>query len=345
MQKLEEFKGLLASPKKIVITTHTKPDADALGSSLGLAGFLKKKGHEVVVITPTDYPEFLHWMEGNDEVIIFNEGNEKISGQCVEAADVIFCLDFSCLNRINELGEMVRHSSAKKVLIDHHLDPEPFADFEHWSTKAAATAELVYDLILDMGETHLINKDIAESLYAGIMTDTGSFKHSNTTQHVHLVVAQLIELGADIAKVSKLIYDNNSLNRVKFLGYCLSEKLVVNEEARVAYFALSARDLKRFQSRTGDTEGLVNYALSLKGVVMAAMIAEREEGIRISFRSVGDFAVNEFAKYHFGGGGHKNAAGGTSELSFQDTVDKFEKLLDEYKPILNACNQKIDLDA
>lgn len=346
MQNFEAFKKIInGSPQKVVITTHTKPDADALGSSLGLAGFLKKKGHEVQVITPTDYPEFLHWMQGNNEVVIFTEDKQEESARLVAEADLIFCLDFSALHRINELGELVRQAKGTKVLIDHHLEPEHFADFELWSIQAAATAELVFELIEQFGDKPLIDQPIAEALYAGLMTDTGSFKHPNTTQHVHQVVAELIGLGADTAKVSKLVYDNNSLNRLKFLGYCLSEKLEVRTEAHTAYFALSAKDLARFHSRTGDTEGLVNYALSLKGVVMAAMIAEREDGIKISFRSVGNFPVNEFAKAHFEGGGHKNAAGGISHLNFEQTVEKFESLLDEYKPQLNAFKPNLDYHA
>ena len=225
MQNLEAFKNLLSSPKKIIITTHHKPDADALGSSLGLYGYLVKKGHSVKVIAPTDYPKFLSWMSGNNEVIVFNSGQEKNSEQLVNEADVIFCLDFSSLHRINELGEIVRKSHAKKVLIDHHLEPENFADFELWSTQAAATAELVHDLIYALGEGELIDKDIAECLYAGIMTDTGNFKHPNTTKNVFTVCADLIDKGADTAKVAKFIYDTNSVDRVKFLGYALNEKL------------------------------------------------------------------------------------------------------------------------
>ena len=267
MQDFQAFKELLNSPKNIVIVTHHKPDADALGSSLGLAGYLKKKHHEVKVITPTDYPQFLFWMSGNDDVIIYNEGNQLKSQQLVNQADLIFCLDFSSLHRINELGELVREADAIKVLIDHHLDPEDFAQYKFWSTKAAATAELVYQLIVDLGDGIMIDQDIAEALYAGIMTDTGSFRHSNTTQNVHQVSAHLIALGADTHKVSKLIYDSNSIDRVKFTGFAISERLVVLEEYNTAYMAISEEDLKRFNSKTGDTEGLVNYALSIQGIV------------------------------------------------------------------------------
>lgn len=336
MQNLEAFKTVISSPKKVVITTHHKPDADALGSSLGLAGYLKKKGHEVSVITPTDYANFLAWMKGNDKVIIFNEGNEEKSGRLINGADMIFCLDFSSLNRINELGEMVRQSEAVKVLIDHHLEPEDFADFVYWSTEAAATAELVYDLICDLGDKRLIDKDIAESLYAGIMTDTGSFKHPNTTKNVFNVCAELVEIGADTAKVSKLVYDTNSLDKVKFLGFALNEKLKVLDEFNTAYFAISADELKRFNSKTGDTEGLVNYALSIEGIKFAAVIIDRTEAIKMSFRSIGDFSVNEFARKHFEGGGHKNASGGKSDLSLEETVKKFERVLNDYKNELST---------
>lgn len=336
MQNLEAFKTLISSPKKVVITTHTKPDADALGSSLGLAGYLKKKGHDVSVITPTDYADFLAWMNGNEDVIVFNNKNESRSEQLIKEADIVFCLDFSSLKRIDELGEIVRNSASIKVLIDHHLDPEDFADFVCWSTEAAATAELVYGLICDLGDKDLLDKDIAESLYAGIMTDTGSFKHSNTTCNVFMVSADLVAIGADTAKISKLVYDTNSLSKLKFLGFALNEKLKVIEEFNTAYFAISAEELKRFNSKTGDTEGLVNYALSIKGIKFAALIIDRTDMIKISFRSMGDFSVNDFARRHFEGGGHKNAAGGKSELSLEETVNKFESVLNEYKNELSS---------
>jgi bifunctional oligoribonuclease and PAP phosphatase NrnA len=336
MQNFEAFKNKVSLPNKIVITTHHKPDADALGSSLGLAGYLKKKGHQVTVISPTDYPDFLNWMGGNDEVIKYSEGREKESAKVVSEADLIFCLDFSSLDRINELGELVRQSKAEKVLIDHHLEPEYFATYMLWSIKAAATAELVHQLIVDLGDADMIDKDIAECLYAGIMTDTGSFKHPNTTKNVFMVCADLIDKGADTAKVAKLIYDTNSIDRVKFLGYALNEKLRILPEYNTAYFAITDKELKKFNSKTGDTEGLVNYALSIEGINLAAVIIDRTEAIKISFRSVGDFSVNEFARKNFEGGGHKNAAGGISYLTLEETVNKFEGLLEENKNKLST---------
>ncbi|MBS4071213.1 bifunctional oligoribonuclease/PAP phosphatase NrnA [Algoriphagus aquatilis] len=330
MEALATFKKELSSPKNIFITTHVKPDADALGSSLGLANYLIKKGHKVTVVTPTDYPYFLTWMKGNDEVLDFSKPSEKAQAQSrLEEADMIFCLDFSVLNRVNELGELIRKSKAFVVNIDHHQDPEDFAHFRYWSTKAAATCELVYELIVELGDESLIDKDIAECLYAGIMTDTGGFRHPNTTKNVHLVVAELLDKGADSSQIANLIYDSNSVNRLKFIGFAITRRLVVREDLHTAYFVISKKDLKKYQSQTGDTEGLVNYALSLDGIKLAALFSEREDGIKISFRSSSDVAVNKFAASHFNGGGHKNAAGGKSAQTLKETVERFESLVEQ----------------
>jgi phosphoesterase RecJ-like protein len=330
MEALASFKKELSSPKKIFITTHVKPDADALGSSLGLANYLIKKGHEVAVVTPSDYPSFLAWMKGNEMVLDFSKPEDKpLATLRLEQADMIFCLDFSVLDRVNELGEMIRKSDAYVVNIDHHQDPEDFADFRYWSTKAAATCELVYQLIVELGDKDQIDKDIAECLYAGIMTDTGGFRHPNTTKNVHLVVAELLEMGADSSQIANLIYDSNSVNRLKFIGFAITRRLVVREDLHTAYFVISKKDLKKYQSQTGDTEGLVNYALSLDGIKLAALFSEREDGIKISFRSCSDVAVNKFAASYFNGGGHKNAAGGKSALSLKETVDRFESLVEK----------------
>ena len=336
MQKIEALKALLNVPQKIVITTHQRPDADALGSSLGLMLYLQKKGHSVTVITPTDYPDFLKWMKGNDEVIIYGGQTEEQSKSLMDSASLIFCLDFSALNRIDKLGVLVQEAKADKVLIDHHLEPEDFAKYRFWDTNAAATAELVFDFIMGMGDEMLIKKDIAECLYAGIITDTGNFKHPNVTQHVFEVCSALIAKGANSSKVSKLIYDTNSEDRLRLLGYSLSKKLKVLKEYNTAYFALSSDELKRFNTQAGDTEGLVNYALSMGGIKMAALMKDSNGMIKMSFRSVGDFSVNEFARNHFDGGGHKNAAGGKSNDSLEYTVKKFENLLKEYKSTLNV---------
>jgi len=338
MIKIEGLKTILGSPKKIVITTHSRPDADALGSSLGLMLFLEKIGHEAVVITPTDYPDFLKWMKGEEQVVIYNMGNESRSEKLVANADLIFCLDFSALSRIDDLGELVGNAKGDKVLIDHHLEPESFAKYEMHTTKAASTAELVYQFISEMDGLDLIDADLAECLYAGINTDTGSFRHSNVTKTVFEVSAALVEKGADTSKVSKLIYDTNSENRLRLLGYALSENLKVLTKYNAAYFALSEKMLQRFNAQMGDTEGLVNYALSIKGIKLAALFKESDGIVKISFRSVGDFSVNDLAKKHFSGGGHKNAAGGMSASTLAETVQRFEKILEENQKELTIKN-------
>lgn len=336
MQNLEAFRQFFKVSRKVVILTHFKPDADALGSSLGLSGFLKKKGHEVKVITPSDYPDFLTWMPGNNDVLIFHKEKPKAAEDYIAQAEAIFCLDFSSLQRINELGLMVEKARAKKVLIDHHLEPEKFADFEQWDETAASTAELVYRLIAELGEENLVDENIANCLYAGLMTDTGGFRHPNTTIDVFNTAAALVRHGADPAKVSKQIYDTNTLERLRLMGYVLSEKLQVLPQYRTAYITLSADDLKKFSSQTGDTEGLVNYGLSIKGIRLSVLISDRKENIKLSFRSLGDFSVNEFARKHFEGGGHKNAAGGQTNTTLEETLKKFLDLLPQYKDQLLA---------
>ncbi|BDD08630.1 exopolyphosphatase [Fulvitalea axinellae] len=330
MRNIEALKQMLGTAKNIVIIPHYKPDADALGSCLGLAGMLGKKGHTVKVISPTDYPDFLFWMKGHDQVQVYKEEFREEIRESITKADIVFCLDFSALNRIGALGEFVAEAEGVKIVVDHHLDPEEFADHMIWDTKAAATAELLYQLAAELGDIDLIDPDIADCLYAGIMTDTGSFKHSNTTKNTLLVAAELIGLGADNAKVGSLIYDNNSLDRLKLTGFALSQKLVVHREHRTAFFTLSSNELRRFNAKTGDTEGLVNYALSIKDIVFSALITEREDGVKLSLRSKGKFPVNVFAKNHFNGGGHRNASGGRIDMPLAEAVKYFENLLPKY---------------
>lgn len=331
MQNLDLFKAELDTPKKIVITTHHKPDADALGSSLGMFNYLVKKGHQVQVITPSDYPDFLKWMKSDGEVAVYTEETNGWVKEQINAADIIITLDFSVLSRINAMGEMVREANGFKVNVDHHLDPEDFADFRLWKTSAAATCELCYELIVALGDEGLIDEDIANCLYAGIMTDTGGFRHSNTTKNVHEVVAKLIDLGADNSQVAKNIYDKSSLNRLRFLGFALGENLQVLEGYHTAYFALKDEDLSKYNSKTGDTEGLVNYALSIEGITLGALFKETDEGVKISLRSTGEFPANEIASRFFNGGGHRNAAGGRVFDSLEETVNTFKSILDEYK--------------
>lgn len=331
MITLTELKSLLDTPQKIVITTHHKPDGDAMGSSLGLYAYLIQKGHHVSVITPTDYPEFLHWLPNNSNVIIYTE-NEAKSVELVNDAKIIFCLDFNTLSRINDLGEHIRQTQAVKVMIDHHLEPEDFDDFRHWNINACAAAQQVYDFIVNlMEEPELVNKDVATCLYTGIMTDSGSFRFESATSKVYRIAADLIDLGAEHWKIHQLVYDNSPENRLRFLGYCLSNKLEVLKDYNTAIITVNANELKQFNIATGDTEGVVNYALSINGIKLAAFIIERTEKVKLSLRSTGDFPANEICKKYFQGGGHRNAAGGASDKNLEDTVADFKAILPEYK--------------
>lgn len=338
MKNLSAFKSLIGKPAAVVIVTHFKPDADALGSSLGLAAFLKKFGHQVSVITPSDYPDFLTWMPANETVLALSKDNnaaEAKAGVLITQAEIIFCLDFSNLSRVNSLGDMIRKASATKVLIDHHLEPENFAAFQQWDPASASTAGLIFDLIKELGEQDKLDATIATCLYAGLMTDTGSFKHNNTRYHEFQIAAELVRQGANPHEIAQAIYDTNSLERLRLTGFVLSEKLVVLPQYNTAYMTLSQEEQKKFGAQTGDTEGLVNYGLSVKGVKMAVLMYDRKEEIKLSFRSLGTFSVNELARKHFEGGGHRNASGGTSRLSLDETLKKLLAVLPEYKQQLN----------
>lgn len=328
---LPALEALLAQPREVLITTHHKPDADALGSSLGWAGYLRQKGHSVTVLTPTDYPTFLNWMPGNDTVVVYDpQTNDALAQRLIAEAEVIFCLDFNTLSRINELGPYVARAKAPKVLVDHHLYPDSFADVTFSFPEAAATCELIFELIRALGDQALITSDIGECLYAGIMTDTGSFRHPSTSRNVHLITAELLSLGVNTSSVHRRVYDSYSELRLRFLGYVLKDKLTVVRPYNMAYIAITRDELQRYDSKTGDTEGLVNFALSIEGIRFAVLLVERGQQVKISFRSAGDFSVNDFARQHFDGGGHRNAAGGVSKGSLDDTVAKLLTLLPQY---------------
>ncbi len=318
---------------RVVITTHHKPDADALGSSLGLHHYFLKLGITSHVVTPTDYGEFLKWMPKENEVVNFEEFEDK-SAELVASADLIFCLDFNALKRINNLGKLVAESNAEKVLIDHHLEPEGFEDYRLWTTKASSTSELVFWLIEIMGHVDLIDEAIASCLYAGIMTDTASFKHPSTTATTHRVAAVLLEKGAKSNRIFESIYDNYSESRTRFIGFCLSERLQILKEYSTALIVVKAEDLKRFQIITGDSEGLVNYGLSITGMKLSVLIIDRSVARKMSFRSRDTFPANEFARKYFNGGGHFNAAGGESMEPIELVETKFKEALITYKNLL-----------
>lgn len=318
---------------------HRDPDADALGSSLGWASYLVKKGHDVTVISPTEYTANLRWMIGPNSVLVYEKAADQYKcKQKIQEATLICCLDFSALSRLKDLGKVVQDAPAPKLMIDHHLEPEHFAKWMVWDTNAAATAQLIYALIkeleADAPARQIFDIPMAEYLYAGIMTDTGSFRHANVTADVHLAVADLMHTGFDSSRVHRLIYDNAPLSRLQFLGYVLSQKLVVIPKYRTAYMVLTEAELQKFNSSTGETEGIVNYGLQVENVVMSAMFIERKGEIKISFRSVGSFSVRDLASAHFNGGGHKNASGGRSEQSVNETVEYFLSILPLYEQAL-----------
>lgn len=334
MLDLAVLKNLLNQPRKIVITTHHKPDGDAMGSSLGLYNYLIQQGHHTQVITPTDYPDFLAWMPGNENVIIFTEHVDE-SAALVADAEIIFCLDFNTLSRINELGELVRASGAIKVMIDHHLEPEDFDDYRHWDINACASAQLVYDFIVNQLQNKvLVNRDVATCLYTGIMTDSASFRLPNTTPAVHRIAAELMEAGAVNWHIHELVYSNSSESRLNFLGHCLKNKLEVLHEYNTAFISVNKQELEEYDVITGDTEGIVNYALSITGIRLAAFIVERTDKVKLSLRSRGEFPANEICKKYFNGGGHRNAAGGVSTDSLEEVINQFKQILPEYKKLL-----------
>ncbi len=338
MQAIEQFYPILNQPFKAVITAHQKPDGDAMGSTLGLYHFLKQLGHEVTVISPTNWAQFLDWMPGVDQVIDF-EANKNEASQIVANADYVFCLDFNILHRTKHLEPIIRDSKALKILIDHHQQPDtPSFAYGISDVKMSSTCEMVYDFIVQSGHSNLINLDIATCLYTGLMTDTGSFRFPSTTASVHKIVAHLKELGLQHAKIHENIYDNSTEGRLKFMGNAFLNRMTVLPEFKTAIMAIPKTDIYKFDLKTGDTEGLVNYLLSIEGIKFAAIVIDREEERKWSFRSKGNFDVNIFARTHFEGGGHANAAGGRSSKSVDETLNDFKTIIENYKSQLTQLN-------
>ena len=331
MQAITQFYPYLANPQKIVITTHQKPDGDAMGSSLGLYHVLAQLGHHVSVISPTNWADFLSWMPGCDKVIDF-EKNRELAASLIQSADSIFCLDFNIFHRTKNLEHLLAKATCTKILIDHHQQPdEPNFTYGVSNTYKSSTSEMVYDFIVESGYTHAINLDVATCLYTGIMTDTGSFRFSSTTASVHLAIAHFKELGLNHTVIHENIYDNFLEGRLRFIGNALLNRLDVLYEYNTAIMAIPKYDLQKFDIRTGDTEGLVNYLLSIEGIKFGALVIDRDEERKWSFRSKGDFDVNSFARAHFEGGGHRNASGGRSSESLEGTVQSFKQVLHLYE--------------
>jgi phosphoesterase RecJ-like protein len=318
----------LQSPQKAVIIPHKNPDGDALGSTLAWMHFLNLEKHEAVVVSPNDYPKFLNWLPGQDQILIHNEEEELVQRK-IDEATLIFTLDFNALVRIDKLGELVSMAQADIVMIDHHEAPENFAALMYSDTHMSSTCEMIYHLITALNP-NAITPEIASCLYTGIMTDTGSFRYPSTTATTHKAIANLIENGADGTSIHQKIYDSSSFNRLKLLGIALSNLNRI-ENLPIVFITLSQQELNSCDYQKGDTEGFVNYGLSLEGVKFSTiMIENQKEGkIKMSFRSKGSFSVNEFARTYFQGGGHINAAGGMSTDSMSKTVEQFKKATTE----------------
>ena len=336
MKSITEVFPLLDSPKRIVITFHQKPDGDAMGSGLGLYNFLIQLGHEVTVISPTNWATFLKWMPGANLVIDFEVSKEKALN-ALNNADWVFCLDFNVLSRTRNMESVLAELNCTKILIDHHQEPQTEAfDYGVSDTSKSSTAEMVYDFIVDSGHDKNINIEVAECLYAGVMTDTGSFRFNSTTAAVHTMVARLKETGLDHSQVHENLFDNFLENRFRFFGNTLLNRMQIFYEYNTALITIPQQDLIKYNIKTGDTEGLVNFPLSIKGIKLAAVIIDRGGEIKSSFRSKGGFDVNTFARKYFNGGGHFNAAGGKNTESLEEVEKRFEAAIKENKELLNS---------
>lgn len=324
------IKQNLATPKKIAILIHYNPDGDAVGSALALSEFLRAKNHDVSILSPNPYPEFLEWMPEIEQIQIATK-NIEICTQKIEQADLIFCIDFNASNRIGLLQPLLENAKGIKILIDHHIAPAPIFDIYYSIPEiTSSTSELIYNfLIYNLEEKECITKSMAECLYVGIITDTGSLSYACNNHSTYTIVGKLISLGIDGEYIHRKVYDTYSENRLRLLGYCLSERLKILNDFSTSYIYLTKEDLKRFSYKHGDTEGFVNYGISIKDIIFTAFFVEREDRIRISFRSMNGFDVNEYARKYFNGGGHKNAAGADSFRSMEDTLRFFEETLIE----------------
>ena len=326
MEPITALQPLLSTPQKIFITTHYKPDADAIGSSLGLYHYLVQLGHEVSVVAPSEVPDFLLWMPDVEVVINYEADTEKALNVLNEA-DLIFCLDFNHPSRVKHLEEALTLATAPKVIIDHHLEPlTAFFAYGISQPEKSSTCEMVYDFIKSMGGAQFINQNIMQCLYAGCMTDTGSFRFSATTASVHEMIADFKHRGLEHGQIHQNIYDTYSANRLRIVGYLLNN-IYIDEEHQFSIMALSQKEAQQFDIQPGDTEGIVNMALSVKNIQLSVMLTERAEEVRISFRSKGNVDVSTFSRTYFNGGGHFNAAGGQSNLSLTDTINKIKELI------------------
>lgn len=335
MDNINELKRFLATPRDVVITSHRNPDGDAMGSSMALYHFLIKFGHTVRVMVPSEFPGFLAWIPAAEDTVVFDIEPER-GKELIERADIIFALDYNDLERVDKMGEVISANNCPKVLIDHHLYPEPFAEYVLSDVSASSTCELIYDFIGLLEQRQYFDTLIAECIFTGILTDTGSFKYS-VSPKLFRIVADLLEMGVDDQKVQNLVFNSVPEKSLRLLGYCLYERMEILEEFHTGIITLTKEDYERFEIQRGDTEGIVNFMLQLKIVKMAVFIHEQPKITKLSLRSKGEFSVQEIAKEHFRGGGHRNASGGASFSGLEATVRKFKRILPDFKDKLDRA--------
>ena len=334
MKPIHDIYPLLAQPRNVVITMHQKPDADAMGSALGLRHFLEQLGHTVTVISPTNWASWLNWMPGCKQVLDYNMLKEKAE-VVLKNAEWIFCLDFNAFYRTKTMTEILGVLQCTKILIDHHQQPDEKAfDYGISNTSKSSTCEMVYDLIIESGYADKINEDIGECIYAGVVADTGSFRFPSANDSVHTLVADLKRRGLDHPRVHNELFDNFLEIRLRFFGHVLLHRMEIFYEYNTALISIPKSDLMKYHIKTGDTEGLVNYPQSIQGIKLVALVIDRDEERKWSFRSKGEFDCNIFARKYFDGGGHINASGGRSSEPLDTTVEKFKQVLKENAELL-----------
>lgn len=334
MRPIQDIFSELSNPKKVVITMHQKPDADAMGSALGLMHFLKLLNHSVTVISPTNWADFMKWMPGVETVLDF-ESQGELANQKLDECEWLFCLDFNIFHRTRFMADKLKSINCTKILIDHHQEPDTASfNFGISDTAKSSTSEMVYDLIVNSGHKDKVNIEISECIYAGIIGDTGSFRFSSTHAGVHTLVAHLKSVGLNHGKVHEGLYDNFLENRLRFIGHVLLNRMEFFYEYNTALISIPKSDLLKYHIKTGDTEGLVNYPQSIQGIKLVALVIDRDVERKWSFRSKGEFDCNSFARKYFEGGGHYNAAGGRSSSSLEQTVEDFKKAMKESQQLL-----------
>ena len=342
MKPITDILPLLSKPSKIAITHHYNADPDALGSTLGLCLFLKKMGHSATVISPNENPDFLSWLPGFNEILVLQNDEERID-EILENADILFCLDFNIFHRTKDLASKLESFTGAKILIDHHLQPDTSSfDYGISIPAKSSTCEMIYDFMVESGQYHnLIDKNIATCLYIGAVADTGGFKYSSTSPATLEMAAELMKTGINISHIQERTFDTRSENDLRLLGYVLKDNMQIFPEYNAALITIPKAIYKKYNIQSGGTEGLVNYPLSIGNIIFSTFIVERDNEVKLSLRSQGTLDVSAIARENFNGGGHKNAAGGRSELTLEETINKYKDILKKHKKEINTCYKEL----